>query len=73
MYTNPKISASLILVSLVYHIVLPQYGLADLNLIEEQEFKLPLMPFNGLVTLQGQALIQLIQIPQWSWLNTGCQ
>ena len=58
MYTNTKISASLILVSLVYHLVLPQYGLADLNLIDEREFELSLMPFDGLVTLQGQALIQ---------------
>lgn len=58
MYTNPRFSASLALVSLVYQLVFPQYSLTNLDSIEEPEFELLLMPFDGLITLQGQALIQ---------------
>jgi len=55
MHTNPKISASLALVSLIYNLVFPQSALIG---IEEQEIGLSLMPLDGLVTLQGQALVQ---------------
>ena len=56
MNTNPKFSASLVLVSLIYHLVFPQYALTNLSLIKEKEIEL--FPIDGLVTLQGQALIQ---------------
>ena len=55
MYTNPKISASLTLVSLIYQLVFPQFALTD---IEEKESELALTPLDGLITLQGQALVQ---------------
>jgi len=58
MYTNPKISASLTLVSLIYHLVFPQSALTGFSLIGNQEVDLALTPLDGLVTLQGQALIQ---------------
>lgn len=56
MYTNPKISVSLALASLIYNLVFPQSALTS---IEEQEIELSLMPLDELVTLQGQALVQL--------------
>jgi len=55
MYTNPKISASLALASLIYNLVFPQFSLTN---IEEKENELSLMSLDGLVTLQGQALVQ---------------
>lgn len=55
MYTNPKISASLALASLIYNLIFPQSALIGM---EEQEIELSLMPLDGLVTLQGQALVQ---------------
>ena len=55
MYTNPKISVSLVLAGLIYNLVFPQSALTS---IEEQEIELPLMPLDGLITLQGQALVQ---------------
>ena len=55
MYTNPKISVSLALAGLMYSLVFPQSALTN---IEEQEIELSLMPLDGLVTLQGQALVQ---------------
>ncbi len=55
MYTNPKISASLALASLIYNLIFPQSALIG---IEEKEIELSLMPLDGLVTLQGQALVQ---------------
>jgi 3D (Asp-Asp-Asp) domain-containing protein len=58
MYTNHKVSVSLALVGLVYHLVFPQYALTSLDLIEEQETELSWMPLDELITLQSQALIQ---------------
>jgi len=55
MHTNPKISVSLALAGLIYNLVFPQFSLTN---IEEQEIELSLMPLDGLVTLQGQALVQ---------------
>ena len=55
MYTNPKISVSLALAGLIYNLVFPQFALTN---IEEQDIELSLMPLDGLVTLQGQALVQ---------------
>jgi len=52
MYINSNISVSLALASLIYNLVFPQSALTS---IEEQETVLPL---DGLVTLQGQALVQ---------------
>jgi 3D (Asp-Asp-Asp) domain-containing protein len=58
MYTNPGISVSLTLASLIYHLVFPQSALTGFGLIGEQEVDLALTPLDGLVTLQGQALVQ---------------
>jgi 3D (Asp-Asp-Asp) domain-containing protein len=58
MYTNPKVSASLALISLIYHLAFPQYALTSFNSIEGQETELSLTSLDGLITLQGQALIQ---------------
>lgn len=61
MYTHPKFSASLALISLVNSLVFPQYSWTNYSWsnwdsILEQEIKL--FPLEGLVTLYGQALIQ---------------
>ncbi len=58
MYTNPGISVSLTLASLIYHLVFPQSALTALSLGQEQKPELALTPVDGLVTLQGQALVQ---------------
>jgi len=58
MYTNPGISVSLTLASLLYHLVFPQSALTALSLGQEQEPELASTPVDGLVTLQGQALVQ---------------
>lgn len=67
MYTNSKFLASLTLIRFVSLFVFPQYAWADFSLIEEPQIELiPLAPLdsqrltglNGLVTLQGQTLIQ---------------
>jgi len=56
MYTNQKVSASLALIGLVSQIIFPQYSLVGKSLAEEE---IDLSPVDGLITLQGQALIQL--------------
>jgi len=43
------------LASLIYNLIFPQSALIG---IEEKEIELSLMPLDGLVTLQGQALVQ---------------
>ena len=53
MYTNPIISASLALVSLVSNTFIPQYSLT-----ESSQEEIELLPSDGLITLQGQALVQ---------------
>jgi len=55
MYINPNISVSFALASLIYNLVFPQSALIG---IEKQEIELSLKPFDKLVTLQGQALVQ---------------
>jgi 3D (Asp-Asp-Asp) domain-containing protein len=52
--TNPKVSASLALASLVYQFIFPQPSLMENNLTEE----IQLAPVDQLATLQDQALIQ---------------
>ena len=56
MYTNSGISVSLSLVSLVSNLLFPQFGLIDDNLLNQEEISLS--PVNGMITLQGQALVQ---------------
>lgn len=61
MYINPNISASLALVSLLNSFIFPQYAaadnyLAELDILEQSEIQLS--PADGLVTLNGQALVQ---------------
>ena len=58
MFTHPRISASLTLASLVYHLVFPQSALTGFGLIKNQEIDLALIPLDGLTALQGQALVQ---------------
>jgi 3D (Asp-Asp-Asp) domain-containing protein len=53
--TNPKVSASLALASLVYQFIFPQPSLMENNLTEE----IQLAPVDQLATLQDQALIQI--------------
>jgi len=53
MYTNPNISVPLALAILIYQLIFPQSIFPN---IEGQE---TVLPFDELVTLQGQALIQL--------------
>ena len=53
MYINSIISASLALVSLVSNTFIPQYSLT-----ESSQEEIELLPSDGLITLQGQALIQ---------------
>jgi len=55
MYTNPKVSASLSLVSLFSNLILSQFGLGETSLTEND---LGLSSVESLVTLQGQALVQ---------------
>jgi len=50
MYTKNRISVSLSLLSLVSSLLFPQFD------ISQEEVSLP--PFDGLITLQGQALVQ---------------
>ena len=52
MYTNPKVSASFSLISLLSNLILSQFGFGD-AMIEESK-----LSFDSLVTLQGQALVQ---------------
>ena len=56
MYTNRKISVSLSLIGLVSNLLFPQFGLTSDNLFNQNEVSL--LPADGLITLQGQALIQ---------------
>jgi 3D (Asp-Asp-Asp) domain-containing protein len=59
MYTNSKLSASLALASLVYNFIFPQYAWANYEIdlaLDQEEIKLS--PVDGLITLQGQALVQ---------------
>lgn len=56
MYTNPSISVSLSLVSLVSNLLFPQFGLIDDNLLNQEEISLPSV--DSMITLQGQALVQ---------------
>jgi len=61
MYNHPKFSASLALISLVNGLVFPQYSWTDYSWNDWDSFVLPeikLIPFEGLVTLYGQALVQ---------------
>jgi len=53
MYINSIISASLALVSLVSNTFIPQYSLT-----ESSQEEIELLPSDGLITLQGQALVQ---------------
>ena len=53
MYANPIISVSLALVSLVSNGFISQYNTTDLNYEETN-----LSPVNGLITLNGNALVQ---------------
>jgi 3D (Asp-Asp-Asp) domain-containing protein len=54
MYTNPKISASFALVSLISNLILSQFNVGDAGLDRNNE----LLPDDKLVTFYGQALIQ---------------
>jgi len=55
MYTNPKVSASLSLVSLFSNLILSQFGFGETGLGENDS---GLSSIENLVTLQGQALVQ---------------